>query len=369
MQTPRTSPSRPSLNAYRAIAQGTKPRKAENWLLRIAHNEVRRHFRDTQGKSREVELDEQLPQTAPERSDPSLADVLRALQHLPPVQRSVLVMREFEGRSYAEIAEIMNITQSALEGQIFRAPRTGRALRGGAHVRRGGRRSPAPPRRPFAPPCRASPQGTSARVPGLRPLRGRAETTACTAEGDFGDADSRLDPSVPGRAGRHRQPGSERHGGGWGRRGRRRGSGRCRGYRDRSWVHREGGRRHGGRGAGGAGYGVATEPPSVSRTEQEVARTARAAPQGHRAVPIATPRISVDQPAVAWLRPAHPSSRKAGESKKLPAEPMAPAKAVVKAKKTAARSERATEQATPKVRVPAGQEDSCDQGPDGAPPA
>jgi RNA polymerase sigma-70 factor, ECF subfamily len=111
------------LNAYRAIAQGTKPRKPENWLLRIAHNEVRRHFRSTHGRPLEVELDEHLPQDVPERSDPSLADVLRALQYLPPAQRSALVMREFEGRSYAEIAEILNITQSALEGQLFRARR------------------------------------------------------------------------------------------------------------------------------------------------------------------------------------------------------------------------------------------------------
>lgn len=111
------------LNAYRAIAQGTKPRKAENWLLTIAHNEVRRHFRSAQTKVREVEFDEELLQPAAERSEPSLADVLRALQHLPPAQRAALVMREFEGRSYAEIAQIMNVTQSALETQVFRARR------------------------------------------------------------------------------------------------------------------------------------------------------------------------------------------------------------------------------------------------------
>jgi RNA polymerase sigma-70 factor, ECF subfamily len=111
------------LNAYRAIAQGTKPRKAENWLMTITHNEVRRHFRDRQGRALEVELDEQLAEPVPERSEPSLADVLRALEHLTPAQRSALVMREFEGRSYAEIAEIMDVTPSALEALIFRARR------------------------------------------------------------------------------------------------------------------------------------------------------------------------------------------------------------------------------------------------------
>src|SRR5688572_23680630 len=93
------------LNAYRAIAQGTKPRKAENWLVTIAHNEVRRHFR-TNGKAVEVELDDdRLAHPDFEQNDPSLTDVLRALQKLTPTQRSALVMREFEGRSYAEIAQ------------------------------------------------------------------------------------------------------------------------------------------------------------------------------------------------------------------------------------------------------------------------
>jgi RNA polymerase sigma factor (sigma-70 family) len=110
------------LNAYRAVAQGTKPRKAENWLIRIAHNEVRKHFRRAQTRL-ETELDERLPERTPERSEPTLADVLRALQRLSPTQREALVMREFEGRSYAEIAEIMEMTQSALEAQIFRARR------------------------------------------------------------------------------------------------------------------------------------------------------------------------------------------------------------------------------------------------------
>jgi RNA polymerase sigma factor (sigma-70 family) len=112
------------LNAYRALAQGTKPRKAENWLFTIAHNEVRRHLRKTIPRQVEVELDDDLAGKATESSGPSVRDVLRALQQLPPNQRSALVMREFEGRSYAEIAEVMELSQSALETLIFRARRT-----------------------------------------------------------------------------------------------------------------------------------------------------------------------------------------------------------------------------------------------------
>jgi RNA polymerase sigma factor (sigma-70 family) len=112
------------LNAYRALAQGTKPRKAENWIFTIAHNEVRRHLRDTRTQKLEVELDEELADRTDERTEPSVTDVLRALQHLTPNQRSALVMREFEGRSYAEIAEIMDVSQGALETLMFRARRS-----------------------------------------------------------------------------------------------------------------------------------------------------------------------------------------------------------------------------------------------------
>jgi RNA polymerase sigma factor (sigma-70 family) len=111
------------LNAYRACARGTKPRKAEHWLLRIAHNEIRRHFRTTQRKPLEVELDEEVAEAPVARSEPMLGDVLRALQRLPASQRSALVMREFEGRSYAEIARILGMSQSALEAHTFRARR------------------------------------------------------------------------------------------------------------------------------------------------------------------------------------------------------------------------------------------------------
>jgi RNA polymerase sigma factor (sigma-70 family) len=111
------------LNAYRAISQGTSPIKAQNWLLAIAHNEIRRHFRRTRGQPLEVQLDEETVSAPTEPGHPTLADVVRALQQLPPLQRSALVMRELEGRSYAEIAEILEVTESALETLIFRARR------------------------------------------------------------------------------------------------------------------------------------------------------------------------------------------------------------------------------------------------------
>jgi hypothetical protein len=46
------------------------------------------------------------------------------LSKIPPQQRQAIVLREFEGRSYAEIAEILGVTTSALETLLFRARRS-----------------------------------------------------------------------------------------------------------------------------------------------------------------------------------------------------------------------------------------------------
>src|SRR5207247_3216215 len=54
---------------------------------------------------------------------PSAEDLRRALSQLPANQRAAVVMRELEGCSYAEIAEVLGISVSALEALLFRARR------------------------------------------------------------------------------------------------------------------------------------------------------------------------------------------------------------------------------------------------------
>lgn len=114
------------LNAYRALEQGVRPRKPSNWLLTIASNAIKQRFRQEQARPREVELDERIPHAAPGDEDdgPSVGELLTALSKIPPQQRQAIVLREFEGRSYAEIAEILGVTTSALETLLFRARRS-----------------------------------------------------------------------------------------------------------------------------------------------------------------------------------------------------------------------------------------------------
>ncbi|HEX7311322.1 MAG TPA: sigma-70 family RNA polymerase sigma factor [Gaiellaceae bacterium] len=112
------------LNAYRAFKQGTRPEKPKPWLITIAHNVCRQRFRQAQRRPHEVEFDERFGKGSDDDiSAPSAEDLRRALSQLAPNQRAAIVMRELEGCSYAEIAEVLGINVSALETVLFRARR------------------------------------------------------------------------------------------------------------------------------------------------------------------------------------------------------------------------------------------------------
>ncbi len=83
-----------------------------NWVYRIATNVAL----DTLRRERETEDVDELPLAVPE-DGPEVAveraergeRVLQAVAALPPASRAVLVLREYEGLSYQEIAETLGI--------------------------------------------------------------------------------------------------------------------------------------------------------------------------------------------------------------------------------------------------------------------
>ena len=113
------------VNALRALERGDGPRKPSNWLITIAHNIVRQRFRQLRARPAEVELDREVPSAElADDETPSIEELVRALQRIPPTQREALVMRELEGRPYKEIAEILGRSVGALETLLFRARRS-----------------------------------------------------------------------------------------------------------------------------------------------------------------------------------------------------------------------------------------------------
>src|SRR3954468_506222 len=112
------------LNAYRSfVEKGNRPEKPQNWLIAIAHNVCRQRFRQSARRPSEVAFDDDIADTLVDDETPTGEDIRRALAHLAFNQRAALVMRELEGRSYAEIAQILDLSPSAVETLIFRARR------------------------------------------------------------------------------------------------------------------------------------------------------------------------------------------------------------------------------------------------------
>jgi RNA polymerase sigma factor (sigma-70 family) len=113
------------LKAFRAYERGQRPRSPRQWLITIAHNTCRTSFRDAKRRPQEVALEERLTQdTNPVDVDGvQPEELLRALGDLTFNQRSAIVMRELEGRTYAEIAQVLELSPSAVETLLFRARR------------------------------------------------------------------------------------------------------------------------------------------------------------------------------------------------------------------------------------------------------
>jgi len=112
------------LNAYRAyVEKGSRPEKPQNWLIAIAHNVCRQRFRQSARRPAEVSFEDDIADTIADDDVPTGDDIRRALSHLAFNQRAALVMRELEGRSYGEIADILEVSTSAVETLIFRARR------------------------------------------------------------------------------------------------------------------------------------------------------------------------------------------------------------------------------------------------------
>jgi RNA polymerase sigma factor (sigma-70 family) len=112
------------LNAYRALERGERPRDGGGWLRAIALNVCREHYRRASRRPDEVSLDDDPGDLVQDPPTPEIGDVVRGLSHLPFNQRAALVMREFEGRSLADISVALGVSVSAVETLLFRARRS-----------------------------------------------------------------------------------------------------------------------------------------------------------------------------------------------------------------------------------------------------
>jgi RNA polymerase sigma-70 factor (ECF subfamily) len=116
------------LYAFGCLERGVVPDAELAWLFKIALN-VCRTRRRSAGRRRRVEAPVDFDAyeyalAAPERGDNELLELSSALAAMPANQRNAILLREWQGLTYAEIAERLTISQSAVETLLFRARRT-----------------------------------------------------------------------------------------------------------------------------------------------------------------------------------------------------------------------------------------------------
>lgn len=114
------------VKGFRKLRTCRDPAKVGGWLYRITTNLCKDHLKN---RRRDDVALEDAPQMASGRGDPdaaleraALRDEIRgALDRLTPDQREAFLMKHLEGRSYAEMSELMEVSVSALKMRVHRA--------------------------------------------------------------------------------------------------------------------------------------------------------------------------------------------------------------------------------------------------------
>src|SRR5436305_15041780 len=115
------------MNAFRGLKRGTSPEFESAWLYKIAHNVCVSKQRNSNRRRlveapTDFELIEELVPAHESDSD-ELFGLTSALRVVPEQQRRALLLREWKGLSYHEIASEMRISQAAGQTPLFRARR------------------------------------------------------------------------------------------------------------------------------------------------------------------------------------------------------------------------------------------------------
>jgi len=94
--------------------------KAKTYLFTTAYHTLIDHIRKNSKNAKMNEVDLNQHSHSSQYSD--LKEILnQGLEQLPEIQKTVLLLRDYEGYDYAEIGEITQLTESQVKVYIFRA--------------------------------------------------------------------------------------------------------------------------------------------------------------------------------------------------------------------------------------------------------
>ena len=116
------------VSAYRSLLAGSEPRRADVWLAAIARNEcldrIRARMREPlaeHGRNGRSEAPDALAALIAGEEFRALS---RSIEQLPAQQREALLLHEFCGLPYGEVAAAIGVSESAIGSLLFRARRS-----------------------------------------------------------------------------------------------------------------------------------------------------------------------------------------------------------------------------------------------------
>ncbi|MEQ8470290.1 MAG: RNA polymerase sigma factor [Marinoscillum sp.] len=95
----------------------------ETWLFQIARNQVKDHFRKMKVHKERFNVVEVLPEQQDDQDEMQVEreqKLMLAMKQLPDEKRELLVLSKFQGLKYEQIAEMKDMTVSAIKVQVHR---------------------------------------------------------------------------------------------------------------------------------------------------------------------------------------------------------------------------------------------------------
>lgn len=113
------------IKAYTSLHRCRTPEKFGGWAFRIVANQCKDYLKNVRRRTLDLEdvgpvAGSDDPEADLERSE-LRRRLDRALDTLPPDQREAFVMKHEEGRSYEEMAELLDVSVGALKMRVHRA--------------------------------------------------------------------------------------------------------------------------------------------------------------------------------------------------------------------------------------------------------
>ena len=123
------------IRVYHARHKYTPDAKFTTWLFRICSNLALNSLRDGRRRQKEISLDappeeDSAPLEVPSRErridewmmeSDRAREIRRAIERLPEKQRAAVLMHKYQEMEYAEIADALDCSESALKSLLFRA--------------------------------------------------------------------------------------------------------------------------------------------------------------------------------------------------------------------------------------------------------